>query len=168
MAVEALCVVFQTITAVLIPALFIFRFFISFDFAELLFILFLIYNTHLHVLYSELNFQALGRIFPSNQNRKILPTNTRKENFNGSSNLKSCSIPRSYPRVFVTPLQFPFIKNRYSKIKTCHNLPTLYCIPQSSLPPNRDFFIWVCVPHPNVETDYKRKVVCTEQIFYLG
>ena len=66
MAVEALCVVFQTITAVLIPTLFIFRFFISFGFAELLFILFLIYNTHLPVLYSELNLQALGRIFPSN------------------------------------------------------------------------------------------------------
>jgi len=45
---------------------------------------------------------------------------------------------------------------------------TLQCNPQSPLPPNRDFFTWVCVRHPNDDRVINGQFTSAEQIFYLG
>lgn len=63
MTVKALCMVLGTITAILVPTLFVFRFIIGFGFAELLFILFFIHILLSPLCYFEMK-SGFGQNFP--------------------------------------------------------------------------------------------------------
>ena len=156
-----------TIATILVPTFFIFRFIINLFITIFLFILFSIHGT-ITSLYPELKSFRLWAEFSHWKKRENSDTNTKKAIKQWFEQRKNLLYPSQLAPEYLFAIWTPIPRNRHNEIKTCHSLPTLHCVPHSLLPPNRDFFTWVWVPHPNFDICYKWEFTDTELIFFLG